>query len=89
MFAFKLSYVLNKSKELLGSSDYDYLFSNYTDLKKISFDYAVVEAEKSIEVLHYSGLWKDIGTWNWLMDYVRRNHYDMRDFLISTKPDAN
>ena len=26
---------------------------------------------------------------DWLMDYVRRNHYDMRDFLISTKPDAN
>ena len=38
--------------------------------------------------------WKTIRTFtdfrtadDWLMDYVRRNHYDMRDFLISRKPD--
>ena len=45
VFAYKLSYVLGKSKELLGTSDYDTLFSTYDTLKKISFDYAVVEAE--------------------------------------------
>lgn len=73
VFAFKLRYVLNKSRELLGSSDYNYLFDNYADLKKISFDYAVVEQEKSIEVLRYSGTWKDLGTWNTLTEAMEEN----------------
>ena len=68
VFAYRLSYVLNKSKELLGTASYDELFSNYADLKKISFDYAVVEQETGIEVLKYSGTWKDIGTWNALAE---------------------
>ncbi len=68
VFAYKLSYVLNKSKELLGTADYDTLFSLYDTLKKISFDYAVVEEEKSIDVLKYSGTWKDLGTWNTLTE---------------------
>ena len=67
-FAYKLSYVLGKSRELLGTSDYETLFSSYDTLKKISFDYAVVEQETSIEVLRYSGTWKDLGTWNTLTE---------------------
>ena len=70
VFAYKLSYVLSKSKELLGTSDYDELFTNYSELKKISFDYAVVEAETSIDVLRYSGEWKDLGTWNTLTESI-------------------
>lgn len=68
VFAYKLSYVLNKSKELLNTADYQTLFSTYDTLKKISFDYAVVEAEKSINVINYSGTWKDLGTWNTLTE---------------------
>lgn len=68
VFAYKLNYVLEKSRELLGTDDYHTLFANYSDLKKISFDYAVVEAETSIEVLRYSGQWKDLGTWNTLTE---------------------
>ena len=45
-----------------------YLFNNYAELKKISFDYAVVEQETSLEVLRYSGPWKDLGTWNTLTE---------------------
>ena len=37
-------------------------------MKKISFDYAVVEQETSIEVIRYSGTWKDLGTWNTLAE---------------------
>ena len=68
VFSYKLSYVLDKSKDLLGTSDYRTLFDNYASLKKISFDYAVVEAETSIEVIEYSGEWKDLGTWNTLTE---------------------
>ena len=68
VFAYKLSYVLDKARELLGTSVYKELFDGYEGLKKISFDYAVVEQEKSIEVLKYSGVWKDLGTWNTLTE---------------------
>lgn len=64
VFAYKLSYVLDKSRELLGTDDYGTLFSEYETLKKISFDYAVVEHEPSIQVVRFAGQWKDIGTWN-------------------------
>ena len=73
VFAYKLSYVLNKSKELLGTADYETLFAGYADLRKISFDYAVVEQETSIEVIRYSGTWKDLGTWNTLTEAMEEN----------------
>ena len=63
VFAFKLSYLLAIAKNLLGTDDYDELFSKYSELEKISFDYAVVEKEKSINVIRFSGSWKDLGTW--------------------------
>ena len=68
VFAYKLSYVLNKSTELLGTADYQTLFNTYDTLKKISFDYAVVEQETSFNVLKYAGTWKDLGTWNTLTE---------------------
>ena len=61
VFAYQLKYVLEKSRELLGTDSYSELFNNYTSLRKISFDYAVVEQETSIQVLKYSGTWKDLG----------------------------
>ena len=73
VFAYKLSYVLSKSRELLGTDDYETLFKSYADLKKISFDYAVVEQETSINVLRYNGTWKDLGTWNTLTEAMAEN----------------
>ena len=40
----------------------------YETLDKISFDYAVVEHESQIEVMRFSGMWKDLGTWNTLTE---------------------
>ncbi len=45
MFAYKLGYVLDKAHELIDFTDYHDLFNKYDTLKKISFDYAVVENE--------------------------------------------
>lgn len=73
VFAYKLSYVLGKARELLGTDDYETLFNGYAELRKISFDYAVVEQETSIEVLRYSGTWKDLGTWNTLTEAMEEN----------------
>ncbi len=68
VFAYKLQYVLDKAHELMEFKDYDDLFNRYETLNKISFDYAVVEHEKEIEVIRYKGTWKDLGTWNTLTE---------------------
>ena len=71
VFAYRLGYVLDIADRLLGSADYATLFANYHSFKKISFDYAVVEQETSIEVMRYSGTWKDLGTWNTLTEAMQ------------------
>lgn len=68
VFAFKLGYLLEKAHSLIDFEDYSDLFSKYDSLEKISFDYAVVEKEKSINVMRFSGQWKDLGTWNTLAE---------------------
>lgn len=68
VFAFRLSYVLEIAKRIFGTDDYRTLYENYPTLEKISFDYAVVENEKSINVVRFRGQWKDLGTWNTLTE---------------------
>ena len=68
VFAYKLKYVLDRAHELIDFSDYQDLFSKYDSLTKISFDYAVVEKENKIQVMRFSGQWKDLGTWNTLTE---------------------
>ena len=68
VFAYKLGYVLDRAHELIDFTDYQDLFNKYDTLKKISFDYAVVEHEKDIAVLRFAGEWKDLGTWNTLTE---------------------
>ncbi len=73
VFAFRLGYMLDKAHELLDFTDYEDLFSNYEKLDKISFDYAVVEKEKQIEVMRFGGQWKDLGTWNTLTEAMKEH----------------
>lgn len=70
VFAYRIKYLLEKAKSILGTCDYDELFSGYSELKKISFDYAVVENEKRVDVLRFKGEWKDLGTWNTLTEVM-------------------
>ena len=68
VFAYKLRYVLDKAHDLIDFTDYHDLFNKYETLKKISFDYAVVENESKIQVMRFAGQWKDMGTWNTLTE---------------------
>ena len=70
IFAFKLSYLLEKAHSMIDFDNYQDLFDKYDTLNKISFDYAVVEKEPSIQVLRYSGDWKDVGTWNTMSEVM-------------------
>lgn len=68
VFAYKLKYVLERAHQLIDFTDYQDLFNKYETLTKISFDYAVVEKEDNIQVMRFSGEWKDLGTWNTLTE---------------------
>lgn len=68
VFAFRLQYLLEKADEYIGYHEYKELLLNYEKLNKISFDYAVVEKEPSIQVMRFLGQWKDLGTWNTLTE---------------------
>lgn len=73
VFAFKLGYMLEKAHSMIDFTDYRDLFAKYETLTKISFDYAVVEKESSIQVMRYSGEWKDVGTWNMMAEVMADN----------------
>lgn len=73
VFAFKLGYLVQKAHEIIDFIDYGDLFSKYDTMTKISFDYAVVEKEPSIQVMRYTGEWKDVGTWNMMAEVMADN----------------
>lgn len=74
VFACKLKYIMEQAHSLIDFTDYHDLFDKYETLEKISFDYAVVEKETQIEVMRFSGQWKDLGTWNTLTEAMD-GHY--------------
>ena len=73
VFAYKISYVLERAHQLIDFTDYADLFSKYDTLTKISFDYAVVEHEPNIAVMRFTGEWKDLGTWNTLTEAMEES----------------
>lgn len=68
VFAFKLKYMMDKAHQLIDFEDYEDLVGKYDKLEKISFDYAVAEKESKMQVMRFSGQWKDLGTWNTLTE---------------------
>lgn len=68
IFGFKLKYILKIAHKLIDFKDYWDLYNKYEIVEKISFDYAVVEKEKKIQVMRFSGEWKDLGTWSTLTE---------------------
>ncbi len=77
VFGFKLKYVLNiiENEYDFEQVDYTGLYRDYQKFKKISFDYAVVEKTEKIKSIVYSGMWKDLGTWNTLTEEMEVNAY--------------
>lgn len=73
VFAYKLGYMIEKAHEIIEFTDYNDLFNRYENLTKISFDYAVVEKEPSIQVMRFNGIWKDLGTWNTLTEAMEED----------------
>ena len=70
VFAFRLGYILKIAARLLSYTTYDDLYARYSNLERISFDYAVAEKEDNISVMRFNGVWKDLGTWNTLTESI-------------------
>ncbi len=70
VFAFRLGWLLEKAHGMIDFLGYHDLYDKYDGLDKLSFDYAVVEKTENIQVMRFSGEWKDIGTWNTLAEVV-------------------
>lgn len=72
LFGFKLSYIIDILQKSYATKNFEDLLCNYDKLTKDSFDYQVVEKEKSIGLIEYAGKWKDLGTWNTLTEEMGR-----------------
>ncbi len=72
VFCFKIGLISEMLKNMGLSADYDYLYNNYEKLPKISFDYQVLERCNSMIAVPFKGVWKDLGTWNTLVDEMQR-----------------
>lgn len=73
VFAFRLGYIRKIAEKYIQADSYKEFVANYDRLPKISFDYEVVEKTDSIGVMRYSGLWKDLGTWQSLCSELPHN----------------
>ncbi len=70
VFAFKLGYIAKIIDQYVQAESFSEVYARYTEFKKISFDYEVVERAKSIALVPYSGTWSDLGTWNSLSEKI-------------------
>ncbi|MGN7455629.1 sugar phosphate nucleotidyltransferase [Paenibacillus pasadenensis] len=66
VFAFRLDLMINLLISMNLPIQYDEMVKQYRRLPKNSFDYEVVENLKRLVVTPYSGVWRDLGTWNML-----------------------
>lgn len=64
VFCLRAKYILDICLDKFGHLDYSEFYKNYSLCEKISFDYAVLEKADHVGVRAFSGVWKDIGTWN-------------------------
>jgi mannose-1-phosphate guanylyltransferase len=65
VFGFRLGYLLDIIEDNLNIREnrYETIRRQFTNLKRRSFDYEVVEHANGIRVIPYDGSWKDLGTW--------------------------
>ena len=68
VFAFRLGFVADIVEQYVKVNNFTELHKRYSELPKISFDYEVAEKAASAVVLPYHGEWKDLGTWNALVE---------------------
>ncbi|WP_068604249.1 sugar phosphate nucleotidyltransferase [Paenibacillus swuensis] len=72
IFAFRLSYMINRIPQHDLEPDYETLKLKYHLLPSASFDVQVVEHETRLAAIRFIGRWGDIGTWDALVETLDR-----------------
>lgn len=75
VFAFKLGYIASIIDEHVIADSFSELRARYSEFKKISFDYEVVERAARVAFVPYSGEWSDLGTWDSLSAKIQEPHH--------------
>lgn len=75
VFAFRLGYLKEVVGKYITTNTFEDMVTRFAELPKISFDYEVVEKAKSVAVVRYDGLWKDLGTWNTLCEELPESYF--------------
>lgn len=73
VFAFRLGYLMKIAEAAIHPVSFEDIRRRYHELTNESFDYAVVEKAKSVAMIPFDGLWKDLGTWNSLTEELSTN----------------
>ncbi|MHC1785567.1 MAG: sugar phosphate nucleotidyltransferase [Christensenellales bacterium] len=73
IFAFKAGFLSRIVREQLLTAEFDDVLLKFGKLPKISFDYAVAEVAHSRAMIPYSGVWKDLGTWDTIGEEMSSN----------------
>lgn len=67
VFAFKLGFLRRIAEKYIKESSFEAIRDRYDEYPAISFDYEVAEKTSDILMVPFSGLWKDLGTWEALL----------------------
>lgn len=70
VFAFRLGYLMDIITSRMTKMSFTQFLATYPTVEKISFDYAVVEKAKSVAMVPYHGMWRDLGTWPALLEEI-------------------
>lgn len=73
VFCLRIGTVLQNLEQRKMPADFENLYRTYSLLPHISFDYAVVEKSSNLAAVPFSGMWKDIGTWDSAVKIIERN----------------
>lgn len=86
VFCFRIGFILKLAEKYGVQPSYDYIYSHYSELPAISFDYEVMEKTSNIILVEFDGMWEDLGTWNALSE---RMHSDTFGNVISDGDSVN
>lgn len=64
VFCVKIGDMLKKAIEYGVNPNYEDVYTQYSKLPKISFDYEVLQKANKLVAVKFEGYWKDLGTWD-------------------------
>lgn len=70
VYSFRLGFLRKIAEKYVRGTSFDSIKARYDDYPSISFDYEVAEKTPDILMVPFSGMWKDLGTWESLLQEV-------------------